>query len=264
MPWASPKPQPIKTANTSHDNLNTAVVPSKRPNTSHLVPTEVRDYLSEVARSRSVGNFSPPADRIEPRNVAPKSGCRQPSRSALLSTPSPTHENSSRVSRGKDRVKKVTPRKVKVKRSIQEIFRKRDIKPDDSCVNRTVSKRSSNAGSTFAQRIKDSTAFSKNNPSRSLDPASEAQQNIASERGEPLEGDRNMALSALEAGSSSTVPSPPVQGLTDTAKVINNIVDRVTSMEMSSPDRLRGVEIAEVCDKVCPLEFELALTRSLK
>jgi hypothetical protein len=176
------------------------------------------------------------------------------------------------VNRGKDRIKKVTPRKVKVKRSIQEIFRKREVRQSDGSISRTMSKRSSNAGSSFAQRFKDSTSFSKTNPPRSLDPTLEAQQNITNEGDNHTEeSNRNMALSALEAGSSSTAPSPPVQNLTETAKVINNIVDRVTCMEKSSPDRLKGVEIAEVCDKVylCTLilvltTFEQAVLRTLE
>lgn len=262
MPWTSQKPSSTSIENMGRNSLKVSVASTKRPNTSHLVPTEVRDYLSESARSKSVGNFSPPAEPTGLRDITPKNGGKRSSRSALLSTPSPTRENASRVSRGKDRIRKVTPRKVKVKRSIQEMFRKRDIKHNDGSVSRTVSKRSFNAGSTFAQRIKDSTAFSKTSPSKSLDPAMEAQHSTASERDGPSENDENMTLPTLEAGAFITEHPLPVQGLADTAKVINRIADRVTSMETSSPDRLRGVEIAEVRHEIFSLALERVLTRS--
>jgi hypothetical protein len=267
MPWTSSKGQLSipKTTNASHTSLKVSPTSVERPSTSHMTPEEVKDCFPEIPRSKSVGSFGTLTSRSTPRNVTPKSGGRHSSRSALPSTPSPTRENLTRVNRGKDRIKKVTPRKVKVKRSIQEIFRKREVRQSDGSISRTMSKRSSNTGSSFAQRFKDSTSFSKTNPPRSLDPTLEAQQNTTNEGDNHTEeSNRNMALSALEAGSSSTAPSPPVQSLTETAKVINNIVDRVTCMEKSSPDRLIGVEIAEVCNTVYLCTLRLVLTTCFK
>lgn len=152
------------------------------------------------------------------------------------------------MNREEEKVTKRTPKKVKVKRSFQEIFRKREVKPNAKPVSQAVSKRSSIAGSTFAQRFKGSTSFSRANLSKSPEPVVDAQQSTSNKK-ESFEeaGDRNAALSALEAGSSDSTPDVSPPSLTETATVINKIVDQVTAMEKSSPDRLRGVEIAEVC-----------------
>jgi hypothetical protein len=159
----------------------------------------------------------------------------------------------------KEKIKKSNPKKVKVKRSFQEIFRKLEVKRNEKPANLMLSKRASNAGSTFSQRFKDSTTFSKSNLYKSAELTSETHRDATSEKSELFgeEGSRNAALSALEAGSSSPARNSCPPSFNETATVINNIVDRVTSMEKSSPDRLRGVEIAEVCDAHGLCWFEL-------
>ena len=55
------------------------------------------------------------------------------------------------------------------------------------------------------------------------------------------------ALSSLEAASTSPASEASPAAHFDSATVITKIIDRVTTLSTDSSDRLRGLEIAEVC-----------------
>lgn len=144
--------------------------------------------------------------------------------------------------------------RLRAKRSFKNVFGRRDPKATPQPAKDQSSKRSSVASSALAQRIRNSTNFSKVSLTRPSTAKVETKEDaIASaESVEVLsaERDRQAALSALESTTEAAPvdtfiqPAPPAQ--CETATVIHNILDRVTSMKKDSPDCLRGLEIAEV------------------
>ncbi|KAF3002646.1 hypothetical protein E8E13_009318 [Curvularia kusanoi] len=156
--------------------------------------------------------------------------------------------------------------RVKAKRSFRNIFHRRRSTKKSPPDEKQESKRSSITGSVLAQRMMKSANLSKISIVRQPEAKSEPKEDLitAAEVTEVLEREtgRQAALSALESVSAEVPPSGIHQY--DTAAVIHKILDHVVSMKEESPDRLRGVEIAEAvlhaaeCSKAAQTSAELA------
>jgi hypothetical protein len=143
--------------------------------------------------------------------------------------------------------------RLRAKRSFKNVFGRRDPKATSQPVEDQKSKRSSVASSALGQRIQHSTNSSKLSLTRPSKAKAEIKEDVVvcTENVEVLntEQDRQAALYALESAT-ETAPdasahlTPSAQ--CETATVIHNILDRVTSMEKDSSDCLRSLEIAEV------------------
>ena len=144
-----------------------------------------------------------------------------------------------------------TSLRIKAKRSLRNIFYRRDAQHTPVSARKQESKRSSIAGSALAQRIRDSTNFSRVNLARPVGAKSENKQDvtITSERVVVSEKktDRQAALSAIGSGLAEASPQSSTMAHYDTGSVVHKILDRVMSMGADSPNRLCGLEIAEVC-----------------
>jgi hypothetical protein len=158
-------------------------------------------------------------------------------------------------------------KKVKTKRSFRDIFTKRtDNKHVEKLPKISDPKLSLGANkNSIACRIRNSANFSKIHLPKLTDaktPSPEIKVDAATMNAN--NADRQAALDSLEAGSS---PPAPANLSHDTATIISRIVDRVNAMPEESPDRLRGLDIAEVCQILHLRELmqkELVLTGYIK
>lgn len=141
--------------------------------------------------------------------------------------------------------------RAKAKRSFRHIFHQRNPTVPSRPDSKHVPKRSSITGSALAQRFQDSTKLSNVSLTRPVvaSPASNLSITVSSDSMEPS-GERTGSCAVLSAPEprlakphSFTEPATKY----DTATVVHKILDRVTSLREESPDRLRGLEIAEVC-----------------
>jgi hypothetical protein len=141
--------------------------------------------------------------------------------------------------------------KIKNKRSFREIFHKRETKQKSQPARKPDTKRSSVAGSALAQRIRNSTNFSKAHLPQIPDAKTEAEQDLVTSLDHngtlEKESSRQATLLTLKLDPPQHHSNAPPASHCDTATIVNNIIDRVTTMSAESPDRLRGLEIAEVC-----------------
>jgi hypothetical protein len=158
--------------------------------------------------------------------------------------------------------------RIEAKRSFRNIFHRRDPKATPQPVRKPDSKRSSVVGSALAQRIKNSTNFSKISLARPSETNSEVKQDVVITSGSAetsgKETDRQAALTAIESDAADAPLQIAPTAHYDTATVIHKILDRVTSMGVDSPDRLYGLEVAEVCLTLHThpaMLYELVLTR---
>lgn len=157
--------------------------------------------------------------------------------------------------------------KVKTKRSFRGIFSKRF---ENKVVEKPteVSEPKWSSGTTkssLACRIRNSTNFSKVHLPKITDvktPGPESKVDAATMTANDF--DRQAALTSLKA----TSPTPAPANLShETATIISKIVERVNAMPEDSPDRLRGLDIAEVCKTLHLREVvhkELLLTAHVK
>lgn len=195
------------------------------------------------------------------RSVPSQAGARQmsPSRRGVLesvaqSLDSIHHNNSNNGPTTDEQAAAEKTLRLRAKRSFRNVFGRRDPKATPQPVKNQNSKRSSVAGSVLVQRIRHPSNFSKISLSRlSMENAEVKVDAVVRADGVEVLGteqDRQAALSALKATTEtapvvvSTQSAPLPQ--CETAVVIHNILDRVTSMKNDSPDCLRGLEIAEV------------------
>lgn len=156
-------------------------------------------------------------------------------------------------------VKDSTVNKVKIKRSFRGLFHKRNAKRVEMELVDAEPKQAFMVGarSSFAKRIRNSAALSKahipNFPDSKPEsvPQTKCEEDMAIEDPNPdistKDADRGVALSSPEASSSNRTPESSSISYYDTATVINNIINRVTSVPTDSLHRMRGLEIAEVC-----------------
>lgn len=141
--------------------------------------------------------------------------------------------------------------KIRAKRSFRNFFHRRGHTITSQPARKQDSKRSSIAGSVLALRIRDSSNHSKVSMTKQTETTSQTHQNhvVTLNHIEPPGKDANgqAALSALDPDRSVSI-SPPTGSIArcETATIVNKILDRVMSMNEASPDRLRGLEIAEV------------------
>ncbi|UPX13173.1 uncharacterized protein EKO05_0003697 [Ascochyta rabiei] len=157
--------------------------------------------------------------------------------------------------------------KIKAKRSFRDIFHRRDPKPTSQPAKKLDSTRSSIVGSVLTQRIRTSTNCPKGSLARSDAVNAEAKHSITTSLSNDAvgtESNRQAALATLDPSlpDISSRPAPVAQY--DTATVVHKILDHVTSMGADSPDRLRGLEIAEAvlhaveCSQEASMSAELA------
>lgn len=141
--------------------------------------------------------------------------------------------------------------RMRAERNIRNIFHRRDLttmtKPDKT----RESKRASANENALAQRVKDSTKVSKTCLPRPLNassaPSLDPIETLYSLEKPHMEYQPQSVPSALDSDSKMLPSKPAAFAQYDTAIVVHKILDRVMSMEDSSPDCLQGLEIAEVC-----------------
>ncbi|KAF2868736.1 hypothetical protein BDV95DRAFT_597064 [Massariosphaeria phaeospora] len=137
--------------------------------------------------------------------------------------------------------------KVKAKRSFRKLFQKREAKPTEKPAQPNEPKRSSLTGSALAKRFRSanpSKGNASNMPGRGPDsrPGPKTAISKSGEHGS------NMRAGTPSPELRMPSPTPEVASATaDTATVVNNLIARVAELPDESPDRLRGLEIAEVC-----------------
>ncbi|CAO2657810.1 Nn.00g070700.m01.CDS01 [Neocucurbitaria sp. VM-36] len=201
--------------------------------------------------------------------------------SAPVSTPSPPDDGSTKalIVENSSEAKDPSTKKLKIKRSFREIFQRGGIKRPEKPTTTIEPEQSFMSGtrSSLAKRIRTSAsrvhlprmAETKSELQDIPEPATEGTQAVAT--GSPTKhtelANRKAALSTLETGllgpASESAPIPR----NNTATAITNVVDRIATLPSDSPDRLRGVQIAEVCQM---LHFrsivldELVLTVKMK
>lgn len=231
-----------------------------RSKTSPLLPT--------IEHDDGTSDFSPdprsPADSQASQFTPPQTNTHQQDASKLeVPAPEaqdfsyPHYENAG--SQPAERSIENMSLRVKAKRSFRNIFQRRRSTKRSPPDEKQESKRSSITGSVLAQRMMKSANLSKISIVRQPEAKFEAKEDSdtaakvaeVSER----ETERRATLSALESISSEVPPSGRHIHQYDTATVIHKILDHVVSMKEESPDRLRGVEIAEVRRDITPLRW---------
>ncbi|KAF2128010.1 hypothetical protein P153DRAFT_397892 [Dothidotthia symphoricarpi CBS 119687] len=218
---------------------------------------------------RAQESSTPDIDSSSAQDPTPSSEANQSSQSILVSSSFTLDDSCIKDFPNDNReAKDTTTKEIKAKRSFRDIFHKREIKPTEKLPKPAETKQPSMAGSTLARRFRNSTNFSKVTLPRVLE--SKAQRTHESDFKKDTNNivtkdtERQAALSSLEATSSSLVTEIPPVIRYDTTTVINKIIDRVTSLPSDSPDRLRGLEIAEAvlhaveCSKEVKLSAEKA------
>ena len=135
--------------------------------------------------------------------------------------------------------------KVKSKRSLRDIFHRKDNKEKVPPLL-TESKRSSLtvAGSSLAKRIRHSTNFSKTNTQKDSQADNE-------HHPEPNADDAILSSTDIDKQSSTThIPTLNMvsEAYSNAVSAVDSIVTGISALPESSPDRLRALEIAEVCE----------------
>ncbi|KAJ8114072.1 hypothetical protein OPT61_g3951 [Boeremia exigua] len=244
-----------------------SLVTPQSPKT-YATPSPTRFHLPEF---NVVRNDTSPllqsSERLKARSsLLPARPTSQASSSVARSNRSQVHASNKGTQAAKQSGSGTTL-KVRAKRSFRNIFNGRGPSAAPQPVKKPESKRSSVAGSALAQRIRQSTNFSKISLARPSESKSEIKRDVVSPDGVQARDTDDKRQTALYAQESSTamVAQPPEPTLHyDTATVIHEILGRVTSMGEDSPDRLRGLEIAEAilhtfeCSQASRVSAELA------
>ena len=247
MTWMTPRPATSSLKKSAATRSKTSPLLLSAGRLSNRVS-------SPLTRSPSSASFG------LARSTPSQAGARQPGPSRSGATESATQyfdsaicNNSSKKTQAAEQTAVDTALRIKAKRSFQITFHRRKPKATPQPIRKQDSKRSTVVGSALAQRIRNSTNFSKVSLARPSEAKSEVNQDIVDFSGsvEALskETNRQAALSTLGSGSAklSTQPTPTPAAHYDTATVVHEILDRVTSTKEEPSDRLRGLEIAEVC-----------------
>lgn len=147
-------------------------------------------------------------------------------------------------------------KKVKIKRSLRDIFLKRDNKQVERPQPILEHKRSfmTETRSTLAKRLRETRSLSKIHLPR----AQESKSSLRSARQPSFataklgsdaasrDANREAALSALEAPASSPTRNGTDYNQYETGMALDRIMNSITKMPADAPDRLGGLEIAEV------------------
>ncbi|KAF1946798.1 hypothetical protein EJ02DRAFT_418149 [Clathrospora elynae] len=151
------------------------------------------------------------------------------------------------------KTKEATAKKVKIKRSFRNLFPRRDNnRPRTPEIAERVQGFMSGTRSSLAKRIRDSKSLSKVYLPRMPESKSEKKL-VNTAKQSPAAAALTTTDDRLTTSLSPKITaSIPVQGalsvkMNDATTAITTIVDRVSTMSADSPDRLRGLEIAEVC-----------------
>lgn len=162
-----------------------------------------------------------------------------------------------------------TALKMKAKRSLRTIFHRRDPKPTLQPDMKREQKRSSVTGSALARHIRGSANFSKVSLVRTSEAIAETEPSatFSSKTIEGLGAAHGRQTTLLPPEPTPAILTPQLEPIAqhETSVVVHKILDRVTSLGEESPDRLRGLEIAEVSLALHILItlIKLGLTRSI-
>ncbi|KAF2681017.1 hypothetical protein K458DRAFT_392251 [Lentithecium fluviatile CBS 122367] len=297
------KPSAIPKSSPSH-GLHKAkkTSPDRGKTGPPLIRSAHRNSRIVATRDCSVGSRSSPASRTarycgenspgsnmtgsgksttaRPRVTTPE--LREPSMSAGNMAPMHSKSNTelspkradSRDSRCQDDGNaKETAAKVKAKRSFRDFFHIRDGKRTEKVLKPAENKRSSLTvtGNTLAKRFRNSANLSKPNLSKTSEPEGPPRPESEASRidagVENLVGQGENSSGDKENASEHATPEAPPATCSDTAVIINNIVNHVSTLPSDSADRLRGLEIAEVCKTIHIRSImlkELVLTVQIK
>lgn len=219
---------------------------------------------SPRSQSRMIKDISPAHHKSAPERNCPstsnqKKTVRQSKSSAEL--PDKGSNERSKNSRYED---DSNAAKVKAKRSLRDFFHKREGKRAEKAPQLAETKQASSTkpGSSLAKRFRSSANFSRVALPKTAD--SEVEPPPESKISQPKPGpteecEEPSPPKIREKGTSDTS--------SDTAVIVNKIVNRVSSLPNDSPDRLHGLEIAEVCKTVHHHSLmlrELVLTVQMK
>lgn len=152
-------------------------------------------------------------------------------------------------------VKEQTTKKLNIKRSLRGMFQRAVTKRSEKQPMAIAPEQAPTTGTktSLARRIRNSTsrlhlpraAEVKSELPDIPEPVTEIDQAAATEAS-AKDADRKAALSSLEDESPDSAAKPALMQHNTTAAALNNIVERIALMPIDSPDRLLGVEIAEV------------------
>jgi hypothetical protein len=285
-PWNSPKTDLSKTKKTNTNRNNTS---------RSLIRLAHRDSCTTATKNNSAtsrpyptsrgthhrdGN-SPGSNRSGSYNgaaVGKVIAAQEPCETAMsLEKKTPVHSMSSLKSKDRkdfhheNNVKlnlNEAAAKVKGKRSFRDFFhiRDRDGKRAEKDHKQAENKRSSLTitGNTLAKHFRHSANVSR--PKLTLTSESKVQPppKLEADRATPYAHDM---VGHEEKALSDSTPEAPAGTCSETAVIVTNIVNQVSSLPDSSPDRLRGLEIAEVCKTIHTRSFmlqELVLTVKIK
>ncbi|KAJ4292541.1 hypothetical protein N0V90_009204 [Kalmusia sp. IMI 367209] len=253
-------PHDRRTKGTGGGSPSTPSLPVSRTVQSPGAPSPGLDRVTHTGRITSARNETNSAQRATFRKVENKS-LESKSEQSINRT-----SNDEKGSRSKEKSQLVdTSKKIKSKRSFREFFHIRDTKekvPPLPPVPVEPKRSSLVTGNTLAKRFRTSANSSKANM-KTTEPDLERRPKPNAEGASSRKQDN-----ANQVVTSSTPASDaPSASCSDTATIVNNILSRVALLPESSPHRLRGLEITEVCTALhnhsCILK-ELLLTVGIK
>ncbi|KAL6708809.1 hypothetical protein ACN47E_002216 [Coniothyrium glycines] len=264
-----------KSSKTQHDDSSNLTTSRSSPIFA-LRAIHSQDVVrqSKLRTSESTGSSLPQTSVGRASRMSSHRPYRRPTPSSSPSLPD-RHSDTGRSVKSSSH--SVEPNKLKIKRSIRGMFHKRNKKQNEANLTARNSRQSLSTGtrSSLAKRIRDSANLSKVHLPGMSESTPECKQHSTTSKYIGVEqvsapfGSNEAAngegtFSCLEA----TADTPPQQNQEkpryDTVTVVNKILDRVTGMQSDSPDRLRGLEIAEAvlhsveCFKEAKLSAELA------
>lgn len=151
-------------------------------------------------------------------------------------------------------------KKVTLRRSIRNLFQKRDTEdkpPPMPTVPKSLYKRSAIIGNSFTSRFTKSSRKTSEMTDQRLESARAEQvpnraahvKPKATKMSSPasdVAARENIDLQGVISSGSAASKTEPAT-TSDTAAVVNSLLEKVAELPASSPDRLRGLEIAEVC-----------------
>lgn len=282
IPWNSPKGSLSKAKNptTSGGKADLSSIRSIHRNSrymiskggtvgSHFPSTSRAARCRSAISSRSIKTGSTKSATTRPSGTTPE--LREPNVSSATKAPmqprvdtqlSLQRVNSKDSHRNKHFDTNETNVKVKSKRSFREFFHIRDGRSTEKVPTPAENKRSSLAftGNTFAGRFRHSANLSKPDPVKAS-AAEELPHPDSEVKARKNDDDDHKGTPSGVAGS-----APPAT-CSDKGMIVYNILDSVSSLPSHSPDRLRGLEIAEVCTIIQVRSImlqELVLTIQIK
>ena len=226
---------------TKTDSPDSRTSPASRPSRVDGSPVSVKS--GSIRTSAVVSNATTPKRHESPAAAVRKSPTQSRSDISELSLKGKDKKD---AHGNKNHYTDEKAARIKAKRSFRDFFHMRDGKRAVESEAPVESKRSSLTfgGSNLAKRFRHSANFSKPNSNTAsvtiaVSPRPEPEIETRAE-----DEDGHVHKSEDDA----QIPSPAT--CSDTGVIVNNIVNSVSELPSYSPDRLRGLEIAEVCKTI--------------